>query len=64
MLTIRTAECPVCGTEPVVREVTQLALLIHGGYGADTRKTVHVCVCDVRVVTVESVNPRSVPPAE
>ncbi len=64
MLTIRTAECPVCGVEPIIQEVTQLALLIHGGYGADSRKTFCICDCDVRIVSVESINPRTVPPAE
>ncbi len=54
----------MCGVEPVTVNVTQLALLIHGGYGANQQVTVDVCWCGPRVVAVEATNPRSVPAVE
>ncbi len=64
MLAIRTLVCPGCGVEPVTVTATQLALLIHGGYGADRRNTLKVCDCAIRVSVSESVNPKTVPTAE
>ncbi len=60
MLAIRTdTKCPTCGEKPFKVKVTQMALLIHGGYGEDRKVTVEVCWCGTRLLSDEATNPRS-----
>jgi len=43
LVVLPTGECPVDGSPLVAHEQTEMALLRHGGYGADRRTIAETC---------------------